>query len=116
MPDVTGYVSVRNKCGTKIENIRLSVTVGGTLSPLIQLNVLSDQMTSMNKRFDFPSGASPDWAISFTLKGTQMDGKANCKLTTADNNQMLKITVYGDEFTLAPSVSESVTGRYGDQV
>jgi len=114
MPDITGYVSVTNKCGTVIENIRLSVSVGGTLSPLLQLNLLSDHMTSMNKRFDFPSGTSADWAVSFTLKGTQMDGTASCKLTTTDNNQMLKITVYTDEFTLAPTTSDRVTGRYSD--
>lgn len=114
MPDITGYVSVRNKSGAAVENVRLSVSVGGTLNPLLQLNLLSDHMTSMNKRFDFPSGASTDWAVSFTLKGKQMDGTATCKLTTTDNNQMLKITVYSDEFILAPTASDNVTGRYAD--
>lgn len=112
MPDITGYVSVRNKSGARIEDVRLSLSVGGTLSPMLQLNLLSDDMTSMNKKFAFPSGTSADWAISFTSKGAQMDGTANCKLTTTDNNQMLRITVYPDEFTLVPAASESVTTKY----
>ena len=112
MPDITGYVSVRNKCGTKIEDLRLSVTVGGALSQILQLNLLSDDMTSMNKKFTFPSGASADWAVSFTRKGAQMDGTATCALSAADNNQMLKITVYANEFVLAPTMSGNVTGSY----
>ncbi len=114
MPDITGYVSVRNKSGAAIENVRLSVSVGDSLSPILQLNLLSDHMTSMNKKFSFPSGASANWAVSFTSKGAQLDGTATCALTSSDNNQMLKITVYGDEFILVPTVSDNVTGRYND--
>lgn len=112
MPDITGYVSVRNKSGTRIENLRLSLSVGDTLTPMLQLKLLSDDMTSMNKKFTFPSSASVDWAISFTLNGEQMDGTAKSRLTTTDNNQMLKITVYPTEFTLVPAVSEAVTSKY----
>lgn len=113
MPDITGYVSVRNKCGTRIEDLRLSVSVDGTPSQLLQLNLLSDGMTSMNKKFILPSKASADWSVSFTYNSTQMVGTATCALSTADNNQMLKITVHAGEFILAPAMSDNVTGRYG---
>ncbi len=115
MPDVTGYVSVKNKCGASIENVRVSVSVGGTLSPLLQLPLLSDHMTSMNKKFVFPGGANSNWAVSFTLGGTQMDGTANCPLTSADNNRMVKITLSKDEFTITPTESDGATGMYDGQ-
>lgn len=112
MPELTGYVSIRNKCGTTIENVSLSVSANGTLSPLIQQAILSDNMTTMNKKYSFPAGVSPDWTVSFLLNGVQIDGSTNCQLTTADNNQMLKITLSADGFTIAPTTSDRVAGMY----
>lgn len=114
MPDLTGYVSIRNECGTTIKDLTLSVTVGGEVRPLIQDSALSDSLTTRNKKYEFPSGVGTDWTLSFRLKDTTITGTARCQLSAADNHQTLKIALFKDSFTLLPAVSDPVTGRYDD--
>jgi len=112
MSNVTGYVSLKNECGTVIKDASLSVSVSGDASPLIHHPSLAVGMTTLNKKYSFPSGSSTDWCVSFTLKGTQMNGTVNCQLTPADNNKMLKITLSADSFTIVPTVSDRATSMY----
>ncbi len=114
MPDLTGYVSIRNECGTTIKDVTLSVTVGGDVHPLIQDNALSDSLTTRNKKYSFPGGVGTDWTVSFQLKDTAITGTARCQLSQADNHQTLKIALFTDTFTLSPAASDPVTGRYDD--
>ena len=113
MPNVTGYVSLKNECGTVIKDASVSVSVSGDANPLIAHPSLAVGMTTMNKKYSFPIGSSTDWCVSFTLKGAQIKGTVNCQLTPADNNKMLKITLSADSFTIAPTVSERATAMYG---
>lgn len=112
MPDLTGYVSIRNNCGKTIKDVTLSVSVDGTVREMIKDPSLPDTLTTMNRRYSFPSGAATDWRVAFTLEGTEMTGTASCQLSSADNNQTLKIALLPDRFTLSPCAAEQVIGEY----
>ncbi len=112
MPDLTGYVSIRNNCGKTIKDVTLSVTVDGTVREMIKDPSLPDTLTTMNRRYSFPGGAATDWRVAFTLDGTQVTGTATCQLSSADTNQTLKIALLPDRFTLSPRAAEPVIGEY----
>ena len=113
MPDQTGYVSLKNGCGTTIKNVSLSLVVdGNATSPLIQYPSLSDRMTTRNTKYCYPGGSSADWRVSFMLNDVETEGSISCLLTSADNNKTLKIALAADSFTISPPVSDSAAGMY----
>ncbi len=112
MPDLTGYVSIRNNCGKTIKDVTLSVTVDGTVRQMIKDPSLPDTLTTLNRKYSFPGGAGTDWQVAFTLDGAQITGTASCQLSSADNNQTLRIALLADRFTLSPRAVEPVIGEY----
>lgn len=112
MPDLTGFVSVRNRCGTTIQDISLSLVVGGEQQALIQAPTLSDSFSSMNKKYSVPGNAITEWHVAFTRKGTRYHGSTACQTGPADNNQMLKIELKEAGFTVVPRVSAPASGTY----
>lgn len=115
MPDLISYVSVRNRSGTTVKNVTLTADVDGDHRLLIESTSLSDNFTTMNKKYGFPIGSNIDWGISFVLNDIEMTGMIKCPLAAGDNNQILNITLSDGNFTVAPRVSKSMTGLYSRQ-
>ena len=112
MPDVTGYVAIKNNFDTAIQDVELSVVVDGTPAPVLRESSLPQGLVSLNRKYRFPNGSAMQWRIAFTLNGTNMTGTATCQLSSADINQTLKIGLSADGVTLSPRAGEKVTGLY----